>query len=93
MISVPPEVQSPRIYSLHGLTISCDFACPELTPASGRADVRVTVGDVPAHLESPRRTGVLFEAAPGHYLLNIDGVARYWARGGSEVLVDPAAGA
>ena len=44
------------------------------------------------HLEHSSGEGVLFENAPGQFLLWVRNVARYLVRDGSEILVDPAPG-
>lgn len=67
---------------------------PELATASeGDADVWVRWGTVPASIANPLRTGVLFEASPDEYLLQVPGVARYWVHAGSQVVVDANPGA
>lgn len=83
----------PYLYRAFGLTIASEIAFPELLPGEGEPDVRVVYGAVPEHLDAPVKTGVLFEAAKDNYLLRVDGVARYLARHGREVLVNRAEGA
>ena len=84
------ETPLPFLYAIHGLTISSDIPCSELQPGAGTPDVRLRYGTVPRHLDAPRAAGVLFEATRDSYLLCIDGIARYWARSGREIVVDPA---
>lgn len=82
-------------YRAFGLTIESAIELPEVpkaTPDLG-TDVRVVIGEPPASLSAPLRSGVLFEAQPGEYLLEVEGVARYYVRDGREVIVAPAAGA
>jgi hypothetical protein len=52
--------------------------------------VHIRYAAVPARLEFPRSTGVLFQAERGRYLLSAAGVARYEVRGGSQIFVDRA---
>ena len=84
-------------YSLYGLELDSEIACPSLPPGRSdrtmASDVRICRGEVPEELTDPRKTGILFQAAPGRFLLRVEGVARYLLRQGRDVLVEPAAGA
>lgn len=77
-------------YQFHGLrifsTIAIDGA-PSLE--SGPIDVTVTEGDVPDNLPAPSASGVLFDAAPGDYILRVGGVGRYRVQRGCEITVAP----
>jgi len=77
-------------YRAFGLTISSEIECHELLPGTGTADIRVWYGSVPFHLDNPVAQGVLYQAAPQQFLLNLAGVARYLVRNGNEIIVDPA---
>ena len=83
---------SPR-YSAFGVCLESELSFPELPPTTDPPDVHVRFARVAPHLEQPRATGVLFEAAPGRFLLSIKGIARYEVRDGREVLVDRSANA
>lgn len=61
-------------YQAYGLTIRVPFACPALAPADpsgvpGTADLVVREGSVPRRLSAPLADEVLWEAAPGSFLL------------------------
>ena len=54
-------------------------------------DVTVRLGEAPATLPAPARAGVrgvVWEAAPDAFVLNVDGVARYLVTGGCDVVVE-----
>ena len=77
------------VYAVHGLTIASVLECPELPAGHGPPHVEVRYGTVPTHLDNPRKAGVLFEVSPDSYLLRVDAVARYWARAGREIVIEP----
>ena len=54
--------------------------------------MHVRWGQAPEHLEHSSGEGVLFESAPGRFLLRVRNVARYLVRDGAEIVVDPAPG-
>lgn len=55
--------------------------------------IEVIEAPVPAELEEPTHTGVLWQAARGRFLLDVPDVARYLATDGARLTVDPAPGA
>lgn len=77
------------------MTLESELEFPELPPAEAGSpvDVRVRLGVVPEHIESPVRTGVLFEARPGTYRFGIEDTARYLVEGGNRVTIDVRTGA
>ena len=87
-----PASQAP-LYRAFGLTIASRLPLPELREGVGEPDVAVVSGSVPSELPDAVRKGVRFQVAPGRLWLQVDGVARYLARGGTQIVVDRAAGA
>jgi len=87
------EMTKPLLYRAFGLTIASRLPLPELPQAEGEPDVEIVPGPVPPELPGAVRRGVRFQVAPGELLLQVDGVARYLARGGRRIVVDRAAGA
>ena len=82
-------------YLLSGLCLRSEIQLPELVPApetTKQAEVRVRLAETPKALENPVDSGVLYEAAPGQFLLHMPGIARYFARNGEEIIVEPEAG-
>jgi hypothetical protein len=77
----------PFRYHANGVTIASELELPELLPAAGEPDVILRCGEVPEHLPEPMTRGPRYEAKPGHYLLQIPGVARYWVQHGREIVV------
>lgn len=82
-----------RSYAVHGLGVRSEISLP-LPPASPEAetDVDIRVGAVPEMLAAPGMRRGCWEAAPGVFLLAVDGVGRYLVRGGREITVQPAPG-
>jgi hypothetical protein len=65
---------------------------PELP--SWLADVAVTVGPVPGELGGdPLGSGGFWRATPGHFLLDVPGVARYLVSHGRRLEIEPSPGA
>jgi len=74
-------------YRAFGMRLRAPFLCPELTPDEGPAEVTIRDGEVPAALEGAQARGVRFEATADRFLLRVDGIARYLAVGGREVIL------
>ena len=56
-------------------------------------NITLTTAAVPAELEGATTRGVLWQAAPGRFLLDLPDVARYLVEGGERVTIEPSAGA
>jgi hypothetical protein len=84
---------TPSTYHAFGMTIAARLPLPELLEREGEPEVEVVSGSVPSELPDAVRKGVRFQVAPGELWLQVDGVARYLARGGTEIVIDRAAGA
>lgn len=75
-------------YCAYGLTIASDFpltGLPRLSDAS--PDVVVRQGVVPASLAHPLQRGVLYQAQPGEFLLQLDGIAHFWVCKGETITI------
>ena len=91
----------PFEYTAYGLHVRSPFALP-FTPlpggprgergSQGGPDVRIRIGTTPAALPAPADRHGLWESAPGAFLLDVPGVARYLATDGRDVLVEPHGG-
>jgi asparagine synthetase B (glutamine-hydrolysing) len=79
-----------RLPPAHAMTVTPEVACPELPASAGQPEVHIRYRPVPAHLDQPKATGVLFEAAAGCFLLCIEGVGRFLVREGCEIAIDRA---
>ena len=78
-------------YVAYGLRIRSEIALP-LAPASpeGEPDLRIRRGATPEALAAPRVSRSTWDAAPGLFLLKLEGVARYLVRDGREIVVESA---
>jgi hypothetical protein len=52
------------------------------------SDVSITYTTVPVHLENARSHGVLWQAGPGRFLLELPHVARFLVEGGTRITID-----
>ncbi len=78
-------------YIAYGLQIATAFPCPEMMPCeAGQADVHIGYGQVPESLENPAGVGVAWQAAPGRFLMDVHGVARYLVSAGKHITIEPA---
>lgn len=81
-------------YRAHGLALTSEIELPEMTPRpAGPADAVIRYGEVPDALAHAVCRAGRRQIAPGDYLLDLEGVARYRVRGGSDVVVAPVPGA
>lgn len=82
-------------YSVFGLAVRSEVDLPDLTEleASGAPDVVVKIADVPEHLPHARRALWESQVTADAWQFDFDGVARFRAVRGAEVLVAPAPGA
>jgi hypothetical protein len=80
-------------YVAFGLNICSDLECQGLLRGNGIPHVRVRFGQVPERLQELSAQGVLYQASPGKFLLQMDGVARYLISNGDDILIQPAPGA
>lgn len=53
------------------------------------ADVSITHAPLPSALDGATACGVLWQAAPGRFLLDVPAVARYLVTAGSSITIDP----
>ena len=90
-IGQSPAAPTPRLWS------DCRDVIPfpelESAPSEAPVDAVFRLGEVPVELASPQLTGACFQAAPGRLLAWIEGVARYLAADGREIVVQPEPGA
>ncbi|MBI2425361.1 MAG: hypothetical protein HYV27_21220 [Candidatus Hydrogenedentes bacterium] len=80
-------------YDVFGLTVRSTFPCPEFPEGHGEPDVSMSLGEVPDRIDGPLAKGVLFEASPEEFVLNMDGIAKYHVCNGNRITIAPAPGA
>jgi hypothetical protein len=78
-----------KTYSAFGLVIESELELTELLPATGQADVQIMVGKAPDHLENPQVKTPWYEAAPGRFLLRVEGSAKYYVENGELIVIEP----
>lgn len=82
----------PKHYYLFGLTVASKLPLPALPgdlDTDSEPDVVINYGDTPSTLASPQITGIRFQASPGEFLLQVDGVARFLVKNGSSITISP----
>lgn len=82
------EVQS-RKYTAFGLVIESEIPLPQLLYGVGEPHVHINFGNVPASLAKPAMHTPWYQASKNHYLLKVDGIARYYVEGGSTITIEP----
>lgn len=81
-------------YFSNGLNIQSEIAFPELIEFNHEIDdVFIRFGSVPDKIDNTVFEGPFRQISQNDFLLNIKGVAKYFVKGGSEVIIDPCEGA
>ena len=83
-------MKSAFTYRVYGLAVASDIALPELAdcPHDGPADLRIRIGEVPAHLHAVQYQSPWFEANANACLITVPGLVRLWIRDGRDITVD-----
>ena len=80
-----------RDYTAYGLGIRSEISLPLLSASPvGEPDLCIRIGAVPEALGAPRTGRRHWEAAPGRFFLEVEGVARYLVRDGRQIVVERA---
>lgn len=81
--------------NLSRLWVNIDSAIPflDMPQTEGVPDVVVTYGKTPESLSNPKIKGVRYQAGPGEFLLQVDGIAGYHVSKGTNILIDRYLGA
>jgi len=84
----------PYLYRIFGLMVASALPLPALAVEVSDAppDVRIALGGTPEALLQAKVVGLRFQAAPGEFLLQVDGVARFHVEGGCRITISPMAG-
>jgi energy-coupling factor transporter ATP-binding protein EcfA2 len=77
-------------YSLFGWNVASEFELPELFEGNKRQeiDIHIIAKKVDEDLAGATKKGIGFQVKPGHYQLNIEGVARFYVIEGKEIRID-----
>jgi HPr Serine kinase C-terminal domain len=78
-------------FMLYGLTVASEWHLPECLPVDfeKKADIQFSRGQVPEQGIDASSKDTYEQSYKGDYWLNIEGVARYWIRQGTEIIIDP----
>lgn len=81
------------MYSYHAFTLAIASALeiPEFLPTPKQpVDVTITFGPLPKHLPDATVTHGPWQAKPGAFQINIDGVAQFFVTGGNHIVINKA---
>ncbi|MEE4196499.1 MAG: hypothetical protein V2I54_02545 [Bacteroidales bacterium] len=76
-------------YKAFGLHFISDFEIPELLASAEKPDVEVRIGKTPGQLNRIIQKGVRYQAGKDEFLLETDGIARFYVKNGKEIVVEP----
>ena len=75
-------------YRGYGLNIRSRIECPELNAGNGASpDIKIQFGEVPDSLSQVDGSGVLYQAAPDQFLLDVKNIAKYLVQDGSSITI------
>ncbi len=82
-------------YQLHGLVVESTIEFPELPSLTtpGPADVLIDVGQTPARLDNPFKSGGCYQVDRETFLIWLEGQARFLVSNGRSIRVEPEIGA
>lgn len=75
------------LYALFGMVIQSELELPGLTICEGQADVTITLGETPQHLDEPLQKTPWYEVGNEKYLLRVNGVADYYVANGKMIVI------
>ncbi len=77
-------------YSVFGWNVASEFKLVELFEGSNKSEVDITIKEksVTKDLDGAHKKGIGFQVKPGHYQLNIEGIARFYVIDGKEIWID-----
>ncbi|MGB5684616.1 MAG: hypothetical protein WBM35_02300 [Candidatus Electrothrix sp.] len=81
-------------YTAYGLKICSGIPCPQLITLNNDSDftpdIHIRYGKIPKSLQNPIAKGVLYQARPDEFLLQLDEIGGFWVRNGKEIIISPA---
>jgi hypothetical protein len=76
-------------YTAFGLNFQSEFEIPEFLSSNNQPDVSIRIGKVPSELKNVNKSGVSYQATKDEFLLEIDNIARFYVKHGTEIIVEP----
>jgi len=81
------------VYHAFGLNIDSEIPFLDMPRMEGAPDVVVNCGKVPSEIPNAKIKGVRYQAGPGAFLLQVDGIAGYYITEGRRILIERKPGA
>lgn len=77
-------------YKLYNLNISSSIKFNYMLPGDDNmpSNVHIQYGQVPNTLKNYKIKGVRFQVTPGHFLLNVDNIAKYYVEHGKTITIE-----
>jgi hypothetical protein len=76
------------VYHAFGLNIHSEIPFPDMPRMERYPDVVIQNGKVPREIPNAKMKGVRYQAGPGAFILQVDGIARYHVAEGSTIIVE-----
>ena len=81
------------VYQAFGLNMESEVPFLDMPTVPGPADIVIRYGSVPDEIPGAKSKGVRYQASPGEFLLQVDGIARYYVTQGTAIQIERAPGA
>jgi len=81
------------VYHAFGLNIHSEVPFLDMPRVEGVPDVLVQYGKVPSEIPNAKIKGVRYQAGPGAFLMQVDGIAGYYVTEGRRILIEREPGA
>lgn len=75
-------------YKAFGLVFKSAFEIPELLISNDEPDVEIILDKTPEDLEEITKQGVKYQATKNEFLLEVDHIARYYVKDGTQIVVE-----
>lgn len=76
------------VYYAFGLNIRSEIPFPDMPPMKAAADVVIQYGTAPKEIHDATIIGVRYQACPSEFLLQVDGIARYYVTEGRSITIE-----
>lgn len=75
-------------YKAFDLIFNSEFEIPELIKSEKPSNIKIVLDKVPKNLKIISKQGVKYQASENEFLLEVDGIARYYVKNGNQIIVE-----